>query len=83
MWMNNGDISTFPTITESEFQEDFDRILERVDRGEGPFQILCEIGSNLLLLSWDEYWSCFGCIYPAGEKERIEEACRRGYANEH
>lgn len=83
MWMNNWGIFTFPSITEAEFHEDFDRILERVDCGEGPFQILCENGSNLLLFSWDEYWSHFGCIYPSGEKERIEEACRRGYDNEY
>lgn len=79
MLTNNLDISKFPSVTETAFQEDPDTILERVRNGEGPFQILCNTGSNLLLFSWEDYWSYFGCIYPPGEKERIEEECRRSH----
>ena len=39
--------------------------------------ILEESGSNLVLIGWNDYWERFGALYPVGEKEKIEEACRR------
>ena len=74
---NKWDISLFPVITQAEFIDDPDAVLERIDRGEGPFIILEESGSKLVLIGWNDYWERFGALYPVGEKEKIEEACRR------
>ena len=70
------DFLSLPAVTEDELTRDPDAVLERVDRGEGPFLIFCNSGSNLLLFDWEDYWRRFGSLYPVGEEERMEEACR-------
>lgn len=77
--MSNGkwDIADFPIITELEFANDLDAVLERIDKKEGPFRIINDDGNSLILMEWDEYWRKFGVLYPDGERERIEEECRK------
>lgn len=76
---NNSQIDylKLPSVTEEELGKNIDEILERVNHGESPFLIFCNSGSNLLLFGWEDYWNRFGSLYPAGEKERVEEACRQ------
>lgn len=71
------DIADFPIITELEFANDLDAVLERIDKKEGPFRIINDDGNSLILMEWDEYWRKFGVLYPDGERERIEEECRK------
>ena len=70
------DYSSFPSVTEDEFVKDPDVYLERVNQGDGPCLIHNNDGRKLLLFGWEDYWRRFGSLYPVGEKERIEEACR-------
>ena len=77
MLKNRWEISSFPVITQTEIETDLDAILDRIERGEGPFVILSNDGQRLILIGWEDYWSHFGLLYPLGERERIEEECRR------
>lgn len=74
---NKWDIASFPVITQAELVENLDEILEQINRGEGPFLILEDTDAKLVLIGWNDYWEHFGLLYPVGEKERIEELCRR------
>ena len=71
------DLQNLPAVSQSEFIDRFDEILAAIDSGKGPYLIFCDNGNNLLLFGWDDYWLRFGCLYPDGEKERIEEECQR------
>ena len=76
------DYSSFPSVTEDEFVKDPDVYLERVNQGDGPFLIHNNDGRKLLLFGWEDYCRRFGTLYPEGEKERIEEACRNAKQEE-
>jgi len=71
------DYESLPTVTEDELPKELDSILERVNNGESPFLIRCNRGTDLLLFGWDDYWNRFESLYPPGERERVEEACRK------
>ena len=71
------DYDTLPAVTEAEFVKDPDAYLEKVSQGESPYLIIRNSGSRLLLFDWEDYWRRFGTLYPDGERERIEEACRQ------
>lgn len=66
-----------PSVTEDELLRDIDAILKRVNQGESPILICCNSGSKLLLFSWEDYWNRYAALYPEGERERVEEACRQ------
>lgn len=34
-------------------------------------------GNSLVLIGWEDYWNCFGILYPDGERKRIEELCSK------
>lgn len=70
-------LSCFETITQQELELNFDNILNRIEQGDGPFIIYAENGPDALLFGWEDYWERFGCLYPPGEKERVEEECKR------
>jgi len=71
------DLSCFESITQQELELNFDSILNRIEQGDGPFLIHTENGADALLFGWEDYWERFGCLYPPGEKERVEEECKR------
>lgn len=71
------DFQALPTVSENDFADKFDEILSSIDNDGGPFLILGNNGKNLLLFGWEDYWLRFGCLYPDGEKKRIEEECSR------
>lgn len=77
MLKNKWEISSFPVVTQAEIEKDLDTILDRIERGEGPFVILGNDGQRLVLVGWEDYWNHFGLLYPSGERERIEDECRR------
>jgi len=71
------DFLHIPSITEDELVKDTDAILERVNHGVSPILVVSNTGSNLLLFAWNDYWNRFASLYPEGEKDRVEEACRK------
>lgn len=71
------DYSTLPSVTEDEFTKDPETYFERVHHGEIPLLIINNDGQKYLLFDWEDYWRRFGMLYPDGEKERVEEACRK------
>lgn len=77
MQNKNIDLSCFHTVTQQELELDFESVLDRIEQGEGPFLILTENGPDALLFGWEDYWKRFGSLYPPGEKERVEEECRK------
>lgn len=77
MLKNKWEIPSFPVVTQAEIETDLDTILDRIERGEGPFVILGNDGQRLVLIGWEDYWSHFGMLYPHGERERVEAECRR------
>ena len=66
-------------VTQQELEQDFNKILDRVDSSESPFLIITETGPDLLLFEWEDYWSRFGYYYTQGEKERVEAECQERY----
>lgn len=77
MLKNKWDISSFPVVTQPEIETNLDMILDRIERGEGPFVIIGNDGQRLVLIGWEDYWNHFGLLYPPGERERVEDECRR------
>ena len=71
------DYDALPSVTEDAFIKDPDAYLEKVSQGESPYLIISNSGSKLLLFDWEDYWRRFGMLYPDGERERIEAACRQ------
>ena len=75
------DYSTLPSGTEDEFVKDPETYFARVHQGESPLWIINNDGRKYLLFDWEDYWKRFGMLYPDGEKERVEEACRKAALN--
>ena len=74
---NNWDITSFSVITQAEIESSFESVVERLDRGGGPFLILMGEKPSLILMSWEDYWDRFGVLHPEGERSQIEDACRK------
>ena len=77
MLENKWDIFSFATVSQTEIESDIDSICDRVEHGEGPFLIIGDDEQQMIMMGWEEYWSLFGLLYPPGEREKIEEACRQ------
>lgn len=77
MLKNKWEISSFPVVTQAEIEKDLDVILDRIERGEGPFVIFGNDGQRLVLIGWADYWNHFGLLYSTGEREGVEDECRR------
>lgn len=77
MLKNKWEISSLPVVTQAEIEKDLDVILDRIERGEGPFVILGNDGQRLVLIGWADYWNHFGLLYSTGEREVVEDECRR------
>ena len=67
--------------TQQEVEEGFEGIMEKVEAGLSPILIISNEGARLLMFEWEDYWNRVGWLYPAGEKERIEDRCRQENAD--
>ncbi len=66
--------------TQSQIEQDFDAVMEKVERGRGPILINANNGHACLLFEWNDYWERFGWLHEPGERQRIEEECRKSAA---
>lgn len=66
--------------TQSQIEQDFDAAMEEVECGRGPILIKANNGHECLLFEWNDYWERFGWLHEPGERQRIEEECRKSAA---
>ena len=70
------DIESLCHVTREELAANFDSILEKIENGCDPI-LICSAGTpDLILMGWEYYWQCFGCLHAPGDRAAIEEACR-------
>lgn len=67
------------TVTQAEFESNFDAILEKICNGCSPALVLCDNHQNVVVFEWEDYWNRYGELHPPGERERIEERCMELY----
>ena len=71
------DIFAFATVSQTEIESDIDSICDCVEHGGSPFLLLGDDGLRMIIMGWEEYWSLFGLLHPPGEREKIEEECKK------
>ncbi len=76
------DFDSLYTVSREDFQRDFDAILEKVEKGEGPILIMDQGLPDQLLFGWEDYWQRFGSLYEPGDREKIEAKIKRKYEAE-
>ena len=70
-------ISEFEIIEVAEL-ENFEKILQRLDNGEGPFQIYDpQSEARFIIIGWEDFWERCEWCYPSGERERVEAALHK------
>ena len=64
------------TITRQEAEADFRLLLDMVEQSHEPLFICNDGKPELVLFRWEDYWNRFSDLFPAGERERVEDLCR-------
>ena len=77
MYNDKSDSSNAPIAEEVKFLTNCDFILEMAKKCKGPVRIVPKDGNSLIMIGWNDFWETFGILYPDGEREKIEEECRK------
>lgn len=76
------ELRNYYTVTISEFEKDFDTILEKCIAGSSPIVITEDGEPTLLLFEREDYWRRFGTLHAPTEKAEIEAEAMRRYLAE-
>ena len=76
------DRQDFQTVTRQQIETDCDAVLAMLKECGKPVLILDGDKPDAVLIAWEDFWRRFGVLYPEGERERVEAACRLKHEQE-